>query len=274
MPETVGVIGLGRMGLPMARNIREAGFQVYGYDVRSEPVEQLETAGGIGVDAPRDLAEQCDVVLVVVQNATQAREALLGADGLCTGHETDLTVVISATVSPAAVRDLAGDLPEAVTLLDAPLCRGDDAAEDGTLLILAGGPTAAFEAVREVFEATAQPADIYHMGELGLGEVAKTANNVLLWSALVADVEVFDLCETYGMDVDKLTNALAKSSGTNWGVNNWTDRYPRPIPWAHKDMRIALDMAERQGITMPTAGLLREQVRALQREWNPDSDQS
>lgn len=267
MPETIGVIGLGRMGLPMARNINDAGYDVYGYDLRSDPIEELEAVGGTGVDVPRELAGPCDVVLVVVQNAVQAREALLGEDGLCADDETDLTVVISATVSPETIRELADEVPERITLLDAPLCRGDDAAEAGNLLILAGGPDDVFESVRGVLEATADSANIYHMGELGLGEVAKTANNVLLWSALVADVEVFKLCETYGMDIDQLTDALEKSSGTNWGVNNWTERYPRQIPWAHKDMRIALDMAENQRITMPTAGLLREQVRELQATW-------
>lgn len=270
MPETVGVVGLGRMGLPMARNINDAGYDVYGYDLKQEPIDELEAAGGTGVDTPRALADSCEIVLVVVQNAEQARDVLLGEGGLCTGGDTELTVVVSATVAPEAVRELDADLPSGITLIDAPLCRGDDAAEAGTLLVLAGGPAAEFDAVREVLEATAKPADIYHMGELGLGEVAKTANNVLLWSALVADVEVFELCETYGMDVDQLTDALAKSSGTNWGVNNWTERYPRQIPWAHKDMRIALNMAEGQGVTMPSAGLLREQVRELQAAWEDD----
>ena len=270
MPETVGVVGLGRMGLPMARNIRDAGYDVYGYDLRSDPIEKLEAAGGTGVETPHELAENCEVVLVVVQNAEQTREALLGENGLCTDDDAELTVVVSATVAPESVRELDEETPPGVSLIDAPLCRGDDAAEDGNLLVLAGGPPDAFDSVREIFEATANPSDIYHMGELGLGEVAKTANNVLLWSALVADVEVFELCETYGMDIDKLTNALAKSSGTNWGVNNWTERYPRQIPWAHKDMRIALDMAEGQDVTMPSAGLLREQVRELQTAWETE----
>jgi 3-hydroxyisobutyrate dehydrogenase-like beta-hydroxyacid dehydrogenase len=270
MPDTVGVVGLGRMGLPIAQNISNAGYDVYGYDLRSEPIEELEVDGGIGVDSPAELAEPCNIVLIVVQNAEQVRETLFGENGLCAVNEPEFTAVISATVAPEAVHDINEEIPSSVTLVDAPLCRGDDAAIAGNLLVLAGGPADAFNPVREVFEATADPNDIYHMGELGLGEVAKTANNVLLWSALVADVEVFELCETYGMDIDKLTNALAKSSGTNWGVNNWTERYPRQIPWAHKDMRIALDMAEGQGVTMPSAGLLREQVRELQAAWESE----
>lgn len=270
MPDAIGVIGLGRMGDPMARNILEGGYDVYGYDVRSEAIEELEAAGGIGVEAPRELAGECDIVLIVVQDEAQTRDAILGDDGLLADDPTNLTVVVSATVSPEVVRELDAETPEAITLIDAPLCRGDDAAEEGNLLVLAGGDQRAFEPVRDVFEATASSDDIYHMGDLGLGAVAKTANNVLLWSALVADVEVFDLCRSYGMNIDKLTSALAKSSGTNWGVNNWTERYPRRIPWAHKDMRIALDMAERRGQTMPSAGLLREQVRELQETWEDE----
>lgn len=264
---TVGVIGLGRMGLPMAQNIADDGFDVQGYDIDQDRVAELEATGGTGVETPAELGANCGVVLVVVQNAEQTREVIFGSDGLCDGVHEETAVVVSATVSPEAVRDIDAQTPDQITLFDAPLCRGDDAAQEGSLLVLAGGPSEAFGPVREVFEATARAEDVHHFGPLGLGEVAKTANNVLLWSGLVADVEVFELCETYGMDIDALTDALEKSSGTNWGVNNWTERYPREIPWAHKDMRIALEMAETQGITMPSAGLLREEVRELQAAW-------
>lgn len=266
MPDTVGVIGLGRMGDPMARNFLESGYEVHVFDVRDDAIDDLETAGAVGAANPAAVASDCDVVFVVVQNETQTREVILEAGGIVDGSG-EVTVVISSTISPEACRDIDADTDEAIQLLDAPLCRGDDAAQAGELLVLMGGDQDTAESVRDVLEATAAPDDIHHFGELGLGQVAKTANNVLLWSALVADVEVFDLCDTYGIDIDELTDALEKSSGTNWGVNNWTERYPREIPWAHKDMRIALDMAERQGVTMPTAGLLREQVRELQADW-------
>lgn len=268
MPPTVGVAGLGSMGAPMARNVLEAGYEVIGYDVRPEPVENLEAAGGRAADAPVDLGRQCDVVLVVVQDEDQTKDVILGKEGIASGVEDrTVTVVICSTIPPEACRDVNDATAESVRVVDAPLCRGDDAAEAGELLVLVGGTAEAVRDVREIFEAFAAPDDIHHFGELGLGQVGKTANNVLLWSGLVADVEVFELCRRYGMDIDDLTDALAKSSGTNWGVNTWTERYPRTIPWAHKDMRIAIEMAERQGVTMPNAGVVRELVRELQAQW-------
>lgn len=266
MPDTVGVLGLGRMGGPMARNFLDAGYDVHVFDVRDEAIEALEAAGAVGAADPATVARECDIVFVVVQNETQTREVILGDGGVAESADA-IPVVISSTISPEACRDIDAATDDAIDVVDAPLCRGDDAARAGNLLVLMGGDDAAVEPARAVLESTADADDIHHFGDLGLGQVAKTANNVLLWSALVADVEVFDLCDTYGMDIDELTDALEKSSGSNWGVDNWTERYPREIPWAHKDMRIALDMAERQGVTMPSAGLLREQVRELQAEW-------
>lgn len=254
------------MGGPMARNFLDEAYDVRVFDVRDEAIEDLEAAGAVGEANPAAVASECDVVFVVVQNEAQTRDAILGDGGVAESAE-EITVVLSSTISPEACRDIDAATDDSIDVVDAPLCRGDDAARAGNLLVLMGGDDAAVERARTVLEATAPADDIYHFGELGLGQVAKTANNVLLWSALVADVEIFELCGAYGVDIDRLTDALEKSSGTNWGVDNWTERYPREIPWAHKDMRIALDMAERQGVTMPSAGLLREQVRELQAEW-------
>lgn len=268
MSPTVGVAGLGAMGEPMARNLLSSGFDVCGYDVRPDPLERLEAAGGTAVDAAAALGDECDVVLVVVQDGEQARDVVLGDGGVAEGAAgRSVTVAVCATVPPEACLALDGETDSSVRVVDAPLCRGDDAAASGDLLVLVGGATEHVEGVRPVLHAFAAPGDVRHLGDLGAGQVAKAANNVLLWTALVADVEVFELCRSYGLDVDEVADALAESSGSNWGVVNWTDRYPRPIPWAHEDMRIALDMAERRGLTMPTAGLVRERVRELQAAW-------
>lgn len=267
MSKNIGVVGLGRMGKPIAKNIIESGYETFVTDVRPDPMQELEEFGAVGVDAPKDLGRRCDIIIIVVQDAEQTREVVLGPEGIAAGVDSDTVVIVSATISPIVCRELAEQTPEHLSLLDAPLCRGDDAAREGRLLILGGGDETQFDDVRPLLETTAAPEDIYYMGELGLGQVAKTANNILLWTALVADVEVFELCRTYGLDIDHLTDALSKSSGTNWGVNNWTERYPRNIPWAHKDMRIALEMAERQDVVMPFSGLLHQLVRALQDEW-------
>lgn len=267
MDRLLGVIGLGSMGFPMANHFLQVGHTVYGFDIRAEPIAELEAAGGTGCGSPAAVGERSEIVLLVVQNEAQVEDTLFGDEGLVEGIGDGDTIVISSSVSPEFCLEVADTLPAGVNLVDAPMCRGDDAAREANLLILMGGDRSTYDDVAEVFHAVAAPEDVMYMGELGLGQVAKTANNLLLWAGLVADVEAFELCERYGMDIDHLTDALKKSSGTNWGVETWTERYPRHIPWAHKDMHVALAMAEEKSMGMPLAGLVSQLVFELREEW-------
>lgn len=268
MSTAIGLVGLGAIGRPVAEHLLAAGYDVAVTDVREEPVAALAADGATPADSPREMASACDVVVVLVEDEEQTEAVVCGEDGLAAGDPGDLVVVISSTVSPELCRDLAARTPDAVQLADAPICGGDDGARRGELIVLVGTDPDVYERIEPILECLSQPGDIHLMGGLGLGQVAKAANNALLWTALVADAEIFTLCAEYGIDIDELTNALSKTSGSNWGVDTWTERYPREIPWAHKDMRLTIDMAERQGQTMPLAGIVRELVRDLQAKWN------
>lgn len=267
MATSLGVIGLGSMGFPIANHFLDAGHVVNVYDVRDDPVQQLEDVGANGCGSPAVVGEVSEIAFVVVQDEDQVEEVLFGEAGLVSGVDAGDTIVISSSVSPEFCIELGEQIPAEVNLVDAPMARGADAAVDANLLIMMGGERSTYDAIAEVFHAIAPPEDVMYMGDLGLGQVAKMANNVILWAGLVADVEAFELCERYGMDIDHLTDALEKSSGTNWGVETWTERYPRHIPWAHKDMHVALETAEAQGMGMPLAGLVSQLVYELREEW-------
>lgn len=271
MTTSIGIIGLGDIGEPVARHFLAAGYDVTVTDLRDEPIATLAQEGATPAASPRELADKSELVFILVDEEAGTESVVRGEEGLTAGSG-DLYVIISSTVSPELCQSLAEDTPDRVRIADAPVCRGADAARRGELLVLVGADLAVFEKIEPVLKTLAKPGDVHHMGGLGYGQVAKIANNFLLWTALVADAEIFELCRDYGLDIDELTDVISKSSGTNWGVEQWTVRYPKPLPWGHKDMRIAIDMAERRGQTMPLGGLVRELVRDLQAEWNSSDD--
>jgi 3-hydroxyisobutyrate dehydrogenase-like beta-hydroxyacid dehydrogenase len=273
MSTAIGVVGLGAMGRPVVEHLLAAGYDVAVTDVREEPIAALTEEGATPAESPREMGAACEIIVVLVEDEKQTEAVVCGEDGLAAGEAEDLVVVISSTVSPELCRDLAERTPDGVRIADAPVCGADDGARRGELIVFVGADADVYKRIEPVLEHLARQGDIHHMGGLGLGQVAKSANNALLWTALVANAEMFALCEEYGIDVGELTDALSKTSGSNWGVDTWTERYPREIPWAHKDMRLTIDMAERQGQTMPLAGLVRELVRDLQAEWNDASQE-
>ena len=148
-------------------------------------------------------------------------------------------------------------------MIDVPTCRGEQAAEEGDLLVLGGGASATFEAARPVLEQFAATDNVVHFGDLGSGQVAKTANNTLLWANLVANHEVLSLAKAYDLDLELLRDVLERSSGDNWALREWDWLYSK---WAHKDMKITMDMAAEQKLTIPLSGLVRQLVQDIDAE--------
>lgn len=258
----VGFIGIGRMGRPMCRHLLDRGYALTVYDVNPEAVRPVVAAGAQAAASPRDVAAASDVTVMMVGFPEQAEAALMGSDGLLAGTRPGSHLIMGSTVTPGDVRRWA-DLAQkqGVGLLDAPVCRGEPAAESGNLLWLAGGEPEVLEACRPVLAACGP--EIFYLGGVGSGQVAKAINNMILWACLITNHEGFRLGASYGLDPEALRQALLSSSARNWIMENWGIR--RQIPWAHKDMRFVLDMAEEAGMSLPLAGLVRELVRQEQR---------
>jgi 3-hydroxyisobutyrate dehydrogenase len=146
--------------------------------------------------------------------------------------------------------------------MDATLCRSEHAAVAGELLVLLGGDAGTFEPWVTAFATFAS--DVVLIGPLGSGQVAKTLNNALLWATVVANTEVLRLGMRHGIDQETLRAALLLSSGSNWALETWTRG--RPMPWAEKDMEIALELAAEVGLDVPFSAETREAVSALKRE--------
>src|SRR4051812_12956186 len=251
----IGMLGLGKMGAPMARHLVARGYNVSGYD----PVDH----GALGIPmaaSPREVAAASDLVIVVVGFDHEVESALFGANGVMEAARSGLIVAIGSTIAPRHAKRLAARAAERdVVLLDAPLARGEQAAIAGKLLVFGAGDETAFEACRPAFGAFAS--DIFHLGGPGAGQVGKMVNNLILWACTSANDEGLRLGEALGVDAAKLRAALHHSSAQNWSMDQRAEL--SGMPWAEKDMNIVLHEADLARLSLPLCGTVKETIKGL-----------
>ncbi|MGZ5048577.1 MAG: NAD(P)-dependent oxidoreductase [Usitatibacter sp.] len=254
----VGMIGAGRMGQPMIGHLARKGFDVAVYDIDAAKRAPVEKLGGRWQPDAAALARSCEVILVCVGFDRELRE-LLGEEGALRSAAPGTIISVLATVHPKTVAELAESASErGLHVVDSPVCRGGKAADEGTLLSFVGGEAAVFSRLVPVLSCFAS--DIVHTGGVGTGQVAKAANNMVMWSCLIADHEALAPAQRYGMDVEKLREALHLSSADNYVLRNWG---VNTMAWAEDDMEIVQQMAADRGMALPQAGLNRELCRLL-----------
>ena len=255
---TVGVIGAGRMGQPIIGHMARKGLTVTAYDIDAGKREAVARLGARWAESPAALARACQAVLICVGYDRELR-ALMSADGLLADLSQGTIVAVLATVNPRTVQELAeAARPFGVQLIDCTVARGGRAADAGTLLALVGGEADVVERLRPVLSCFSS--DIVHTGGVGSAQVAKAANNLVMWACLIANHEALALAKRFGMDVDVLRAALLKSSADNYALRNWGEN---TMAWADDDMEIVEAMAHDVGIGLPQAGLNREICRTL-----------
>jgi 3-hydroxyisobutyrate dehydrogenase-like beta-hydroxyacid dehydrogenase len=247
----VGIVGLGKMGLPMAKHLQEKGFKVVGCDpaVRATGIEMLSS--------PREVANRSDLVIVVVGFDHEVEQAV---NGILEAPRKGLVVALASTVAPRYASRLAQRLADSgVTLLDIPLARGEAAAREGKLLIYGAGDETAFAACRPAFSAFAS--DIFHLGQAGAGQVAKMVNNLILWACISPNDEGLRRGAALGVDAAKLREALRHGSAQNWAMDNRAE--DSGMPWAEKDMSIVLHEADLARLSLPLSGSVKEVIKGL-----------
>ena len=242
--EHVGLLGAGRMGGPIGRHLLAAGTPVSVYDPSAEARDALATLGAVNCASAAEAAARADLVLVVVVDDAQVREAV----GACfEGARRGTIVAICASVRPDTCRALAqeGD-KRGVDVIDVALVRGERGAEEGRLVLFCGGPAEVVDRIRPACEPFAEA--VVHVGDVGAGQVAKTANNILLWACIRADVEAQRLARALGVEPAKLREALALGSGANRPLEEWGAHRLR---WPAKDLEVALAVAAEAGVEVP-----------------------
>ena len=205
--ERIGIVGTGRMGLAMLKHLVKRGYTVTACDVSAKALETARAAGGATADTPPALAKQCDFVILGVGYTDEINAVVYGDDGLIANLAKGSIIAVSSTTSPATVQQIAQDAgPKGIGVLDAPICRGCFAADEGTLLALVGGTPDVVERGRTIYGSFCS--DYAHLGDVGHGQVGKTMNNLLLWISAVGLIEAGRLAETDGGKFVPLASGL------------------------------------------------------------------
>ncbi|KQW05194.1 NAD(P)-dependent oxidoreductase [Streptomyces sp. Root369] len=262
-PGTVGFVGLGAMGLPMAANLAKAGFDVLVWARGRVPLDAAVAAGCRAAGRPADVAAGARTVITMLPDLPQVRDVSAGPDGLLAGLDTAApaeamdTLVVMGTVSPVAVHALAQELSSfGVTVVDAPVSGGVTGARDATLSIMAGGTPYAVESVRPYL--TAMGSTVRRMGDTGAGSLAKACNQLVVAGTLVALAEAVVLGEHGGLDPAALLEVLAGGLASSEVLAQKrrhladSDFTPSgPARYLHKDLGFVLDSAADAHVELP-----------------------
>jgi 2-hydroxy-3-oxopropionate reductase len=217
--EKVGFIGLGAMGGPMAKNLVKKGLSLTIFDIVAERMEPLKTMGAQVASSCREVAEKCPVVITMLPASVHVREAILGKGGVAEGIGRGSVLIDMSTIDPMTTREIARVLAEkGAEMLDAPVARGVPAAVAGTLVIYAGGKKEVFERHRPIL--AAMGTDVYHVGDIGNGEVVKIVNNIMVAITTCALAEALVLGVKAGVKPDILFEALSSGSGNSFVLQN------------------------------------------------------
>jgi putative dehydrogenase len=257
----VGIVGLGDMGIGLAKNVLKKGFALTGYDVRQDRREQLSELGGKAVTNCREVAENSEVVLVMVFNGDQVKEVILGKNGLLQGFRPGSTIIITATILPSEIQEVEQQvISKGVNLIDSPVSGGKSGAENGTLTLMAAGKRDVIDGSRDVLDAIGQ--NIYHVGEkIGLGQTVKASLQALIGASFTAIFESLVLGVKAGVKAETLyqvfsTSAVGSPLFKNCAKLIMERKFKGTgshIGTMYKDLSISMKMAKEQGVAMFTA---------------------
>ncbi len=254
----IGLIGLGHMGKPMARNLHKAGAMVTVASRSPGPVEELTGEGLAPAGNPREVAAVADIVIVMVSDTAAVDNVLHGHDGVIAGLTPGKIVIDMGTTKVRETREWAGEVSAAdCTYIDAPVSGGQVGAEQASLSIMAGCTGEALERVRPLFQVLGR--NITHIGDAGAGQVAKTANQAIVAVTLAAVAEGLTLAQRAGVDPGKVREALqggfAESRVLDLHGGRMVERMFEPGGPARvqlKDVDQALELAAQVGLVTPT----------------------
>ena len=272
--ERVGFVGTGIMGTPMARNAMKAGFSVTVTNRTPSRAAPLAKDGATVVKTPREVAERSEIVVTMVPNTPDVEAAVFGPDGVAAGARDGLLLIDMSTISPAATRafaERAGKNRPPFRTLDAPVSGGELGAIEARLSIMIGGDEADVKRAMPLFEGLGKT--IVHIGDHGAGQACKLANQIAVALNNLGVAEALVFAASQGIDLEKTRQVIAGGAGSSWAMHNYAPKMLagdfRPgfmIDLQQKDLRIVLDNASADHISVPGAALVHELYNALQRD--------
>jgi 2-hydroxy-3-oxopropionate reductase len=209
MAPTVGFIGLGLMGKPMAKNLLKAGFPVVVHSRSAPPVDELVAAGATRGSSPADVARQATRIVTMVPDSPDVERVLEGQDGVFSAIQRGTIIIDTSSIKPATARRLAERAASlGATMLDAPVSGGEIGAISGKLSIMVGGDAAAFAEAKPILDAMGNPERVVRIGDAGAGQVCKLCNQMVLAATIAAVGEAFALARKSGVDPARVREAL------------------------------------------------------------------
>ncbi|MDB5522293.1 MAG: NAD-binding of NADP-dependent 3-hydroxyisobutyrate dehydrogenase family protein [Rhizobium sp.] len=258
--ERVAIIGLGSMGLGMARSLIRAGHAVCGCDISAAALENLAASGGLAFQTPAEAAKDADIVVVVVVNAAQTETVLYGTDGAVSAMKPGSVIISSATMAPTEAKNFAARAAEReVRYLDAPISGGSVKADAGKLTVMASGPPEAFSAAKPALDAMAET--VHTLGDdVGVGSSFKIVNQLLAGVHIAAACEAITFAKSLDLDISKVFDVISRSAGNSWMFEN---RIPHVLAGDYtphsavsiftKDLGIVSDLGRKQKFPLPIA---------------------
>ncbi len=271
MRETVGFIGLGLMGRPMAKNLLKAGFSLVVHSRSRGPVEDLIACGAVGADSPRQVAERVTRIITMLPDSPDVAGVLEGRDGVFGAMQPGTILIDMSSIAPDVARRLAERAASlGARMLDAPVSGGEIGASSGTLSIMVGGDLDAFESVTPILHAMGNPERVTRIGDSGAGQVCKLCNQVVLAGTIAAVGEAFSLARKAGADPARVRDALlggfAQSRvlevhGERMLTGNYTPGFRTEL--FAKDLRNVASALAANNVPAPVNAVVQQLVTAL-----------
>jgi 2-hydroxy-3-oxopropionate reductase len=264
----IGFIGLGIMGRPMAKNLIGAGYKLVVYD-KFAKFDDLVALGAEGASSNKEVAAKSEIIITMLPNSPHVKEAILGPGGVAEGIKPGAIVVDMSSIAPAASQEVGAALTaKNVAFLDAPVSGGEPKAIDGTLAIMVGGDKAVFEKVKPILEKMGS--SVVLVGDVGAGNVAKLANQIVVALNIAAVSEAFVLSTKAGVNpqsvFDAIKGGLAGSTVMNAKIPMILDGNFKPgfrVELHIKDLQNALDTAHDLNVPIPLTASVMETLQAL-----------
>jgi 2-hydroxy-3-oxopropionate reductase len=280
MTDTIGFIGLGVMGRPMAKNLVKRGYRVVAHSRSQGPVDDLVTAGAERASSPAEVARRVNRIITMLPDSADVELVLEGANGVFGAIQRGTIVIDTSSIAPVVARRLADRARQlGATMLDAPVSGGEIGAINASLSIMVGGEAEAFAAVKPILDAMGNPERVVRIGESGAGQICKVCNQMVIGGTLAAVSEAFALARKAGVDAARVREALLggfaasrvlEVHGERMLQSNYKPGF-RTRLYA-KDLRIASETVARHDTAAPVTAIVQQLVSALMAAGRGDDD--